>query len=100
MVKSILNKTKIENNINEIIFFLFLLGYILEFLFRRGFLNADFKILSVLPFTANIVLLCFMLFKKNDSTQNRKKASRKYILGLAFNLGSILFIFFIWTKIF
>ncbi len=94
-------KEKLEKNIIEIVFFLFLFGYILESLFRRGFLNPEFKFLSVLPSTVNIILLCYMLFKKNDSAaENMKKKRKKYIFVLIFNLGFILFIFFVWTKVF
>lgn len=94
-------RAKPEKNIDEIVFFLFLFGYILEFLFRRGFLNTDFKFLSVLPFTVNIILLCIILFKKNDlASEDIKKKRKKYIFGLIFNLGFILFIFLVWMKMF
>lgn len=93
-----------ENNIekysvlSDCINVLYIIGYITDFVVRKTKLDYPLKLISVLPFLLNFIIIFYLLFQlfKNKNTQQKYRAKLSSItIRLILNLLFLLLIIFL-----
>ena len=95
MENKLLNRYK---SVNDIVNVLFVIGYIIDFCFRRSVIDLSFKFISFIPFVVNIVLisyLVYIIYKVRDENNKLVKETVGTIFKFIFNLIFILMIIYI-----
>lgn len=96
-----MNKMKSINkfkSINDIVNVFFIVGYIIDFLFRKSILDASFKLFALVPFLINIPLLIYLnylIFKISGENDKMYKDKISTISKLIFNIIFILLIIYL-----
>ena len=96
-----MNKIKSINrfkSINDIVNVLFVVGYIVDFLFRKSILDASFNLFALAPFIVNIPLiiyLIYLIFSIQDENDRKNKDKVSVIFKLIFNIIFILLIIYL-----
>lgn len=85
-------------SINDIVNVLFVVGYIVDFLFRKSILNVSFKLFALVPFLVNIPLiiyLIYLIFSMSEENNKIYKHKISIIFKLIFNIIFILLIIYL-----
>lgn len=90
-----ISSTNRFKSINDIVNVLFVIGYTVDFLFRKSILDASFKSFALLPFIVNIPLilyLIYLIFSIKEENNKMYKEKFSIIFKLIFNIIFILLI--------
>src|SRR5690625_5303793 len=96
-----MNKIKSINrfkSINDIVNVLFVVGYIVDFLFRKSILDASFNLFVLSLFIVNILLIIYLnyiIFRIQDKNDRKNKDKVSVIFKLIFNIIFFLLIIYL-----
>lgn len=83
-------------SVNDVVNVLFIIGYIIDFCFRKTVFQEQFKIISLIPFLINLALITYLsiiIFKiKKDDSKKLYKEKVGTILKFILNIIFILLI--------
>ncbi|HLS11038.1 MAG TPA: hypothetical protein VK050_02650 [Flavobacteriaceae bacterium] len=83
------------NSINDVVNVLFVIGYIIDFCFRKEIFNEELKIVSLIPFIINIALIAYLSIVIFRIKQGNNKFYKEKIGTIFKFILNIVFIFLI-----
>lgn len=92
MLANNLNRFKV---ITDIVNVLFVIGYIIDFCFRKDFFSDELKIISLILFIINIVLIAYLFIVVFNKTQGDNKFIKEKITTVFKFILNIVFIILI-----